>query len=214
MPRRTKPETNGRSSRLGTSWISLGLAVAIGTVLALADLWADSQLWPNAFAQLPRRWPAAVLFGLPLILWLVAAWLSRPVPVLGPFSLLMMVIVIGQISSLFLVAVVRMPRLRTAIRLVAEMLEHWHRYGRDRLYPPWVFQSPIWSQPTRALLMGAAIASMSIAIVPLFLVEVTLPALAQGSGDGFPLCQPTGTHSANTTSLRCWNPPSIGTSPL
>lgn len=33
--------------------------------------------------------------------------------------------------------------------------------------------------------MGAAIASMSIAIVPLFLVEVTLPAPAQGSGNGF-----------------------------
>lgn len=273
-----------------TSWISLGLAVGIGTVLALADLWAGSQLWPNPFAQLPRRWPSAVLFGLPLILWLVAAWLSRPMPVLGPFSLLMMVgvpalflaadlmttqavhwmsahprvpgrtmrrwrilwqqrfqdaledsaetqspetsgshmaaakrlhnnysigfvlvsaslggpalvalacdasgtehplgamIVIGQISSLFLVAVARTPRLRVATRLVAEMLEHWHRYERDRLYPPWVFQSPIGSQPTRTLLMGAAIASMSIAIVPLFLVEVTLPAPAQGSGDGF-----------------------------
>ena len=77
----------------------------LGIELALADLWAGAQLWPNAFAQLPRRWPSAVLFGLPLILWLVAAWLSRPVPVLGPFSLLMMVIVIGQISSLFLVAV-------------------------------------------------------------------------------------------------------------
>ena len=111
-----------------TSWISLGLAVGIGTVLALADLWAGSQLWPNPFAQLPRRWPSAVLFGLPLILWLVAAWLSRPVPVLGPFSLLMMVIVIGQISSLFLVAVARTPRLRTATRLVAEMLEHWQEF--------------------------------------------------------------------------------------
>jgi hypothetical protein len=122
-----------------TSWISLGLAVGIGTALALADLWAGPRLWPNPFSQLPRRWPSAVLFGLPLLFWLVAAWLSRPVPVLGPFSLLLM-IVIGQISSLFLAAVARTPRLRTATRLVAEMLEHWHRYGRDRLYPPWVFQ--------------------------------------------------------------------------
>ena len=111
-----------------TSSTSLGLAVGIGILLALADLWAGSQLWPNPFAQLPRRWPSAVLFGLPLILWLVAAWLSRPVPVLGPFSLLMMVIVIGQISSLFLVAVARTPRLRTATRLVAEMLEHWQEF--------------------------------------------------------------------------------------
>ncbi len=51
-----------------TSSTSLGLAVGIGTLLALADLWAGSQLWPNAFAQLPRRWPSAALFCLPLIL--------------------------------------------------------------------------------------------------------------------------------------------------
>ena len=93
-------------------------------------------------------------------------------------------IVIGQISSLFLVAVARTPRVRTAIRLVAEMLEHWNRYGRDRLYPPWVFQSPIGAQATRTLLMGAAIASMSMAIVPLLLVEVTLPGPARGASDG------------------------------
>jgi hypothetical protein len=56
------------------------------------------------------------------------------------------------------------------------MLEHWHRYGRDRLYPPCFFESPIGSQATWSLLMGAAIASMSMAIMSLFLVEVVLPA--------------------------------------
>jgi len=62
------------------------------------------------------------------------------------------------------------------------MWEHWSRYGREQEYPPWVFQSPCGALATRELLTGIAIAVLAIAVVPLFLIEATVPGPIPGNG--------------------------------
>ena len=76
-------------------------------------------------------------------------------------------IVVGHMCALVLVATYRTLQTRTAARLVGRALEHWLSYGEGRLFPPWVFQSPVGGQPTRKGIVALAVFVLAISVVPL-----------------------------------------------
>jgi hypothetical protein len=122
---------------------------------------------------------------------LVAAAISVPAVIarilfgLGVDHPLGAMIVIGQLSALLFVSALRTSRVGLAVRVYGRMLEHCLTYGRGRVYPPWVFQSPAGSCETRRVAFAGVLLLLAITIVPLLVGEVALPLPSHQSGSAF-----------------------------